>query len=130
MVGPVDLDIEAGICNGDIDGLVAVALLEFGPDALFAEQEIEGEGVSGGGIPLVLQLFLTGYAEEEVEMIDRILGNAFVDGGRAVAAGPVGGKVFHWMGLILYNVKVRTVIISIQGLDETPEKFSASKSGE
>jgi hypothetical protein len=114
VVGPVDLNIESGVGDGDIDGLVAVAFFEFGADALFAEQEIEGEGVAGGGIPLVLQLFLTGDAEEEVEMIDRIVGNAFVDGSLAVAAGPVGVKVFHWMGAGPFlNVKIRWVIMPI-----------------
>jgi hypothetical protein len=37
VVGPIDLDIEAGVGDGDIDGLVAVAFLEFGADALFSE---------------------------------------------------------------------------------------------
>jgi hypothetical protein len=40
-------------------------------------------------------------------------------GVRAVTPGPVGGKVFHWMGLILNNVKVRVVIILMQGVGET-----------
>jgi hypothetical protein len=40
-------------------------------------------------------------------MIDRIVGNALLDGGRAVAAGPVGGMVFHWMGLGLLQRKTR-----------------------
>jgi hypothetical protein len=113
VVSSIDLDIEAGVGDGDIDGLVAVAFFEFGPDALFSEQEIQGEGVAGGGIPLVLQLFLAGDAEEEVEMIDRILGYAIVDGSLAVAAGPVGGKVFHWMGgWDFYNVKPAAIIFT------------------
>jgi len=98
VMGSVNLDIELGFGDSDIDRFKAVTFFEFCANTFLFEQKVEWKGMLGGSIPFVLHFLLAGNAKSELKMFQRIGGYPFVDGLLAIAARPVDDKVFHRMG--------------------------------